>query len=142
MRSMKKIFHLRNRSLQLCTLAFLLLVSFNSAVSQALPDKDYLVYVLSEAADKISLIRFGPAGARVDREFATGDMPTDIDGPHGLAISPDKKSYYVSLAHGRPFGSVWKYSTTGDRVLGRVTLGHFPATMDINADGSLLYVVN
>lgn len=41
MRSMKKIFHLRNRSLKLCTIAFLLLVSFNSAVSQALPDKDY-----------------------------------------------------------------------------------------------------
>ena len=143
MRSMKKTSHLRNRSLLLCALACLLtLVPINSVLSQTLPDKDYLLYVLSEAADKISLIRFGPAGARVDREFATGDMPTDIDGPHGLAISPDKKSYYVSLAHGRPFGSVWKYSTTGDRVLGRVTLGHFPATMDINADGSLLYVVN
>lgn len=143
MRSMKKTSHLRNRSLQLCALACLLtLVPINSVLSQTLPDKDYLLYVLSEAADKISLIRFGPAGARVDREFATGDMPTDIDGPHGLAVSPDKKSYYVSLAHGRPFGSVWKYSTTGDRVLARVTLGHFPATMDINADGSLLYVVN
>jgi DNA-binding beta-propeller fold protein YncE len=69
-------------------------------------------------------------------------MPTDIDGPHGIAIAPDKKTYYVSIAHGRPFGSVWKYSTIGNRVLGRVTLGHFPATMDINADGSLLYVVN
>ncbi len=60
----------------------------------------------------------------------------------GSAISRDKKSYYVSLAHGRPFGSVWKYSTKDDRVLGRVTLGLFPATMDLNADGSLLYVVN
>ena len=140
---MKKIFHLRNRSLQLCALACLLtLFPTNSTLSQALPDKDYLVYVLSEAADKISLIRFGPGGARVDHEFATGDMPTDIDGPHGIAISPDKKAYYVSLAHGRPFGSVWKYSANGDRVLGRVTLGYFPATMDINADGSLLYVVN
>src|SRR5687768_5430111 len=120
MRSMKKIFHLRNRSLRLYALACLLLVSVNSAVPQALPDKDYLVYVLSEAADKISLIRFGPGGTRVEREFATGDMPTDIDGPHGLAVSPDKKLYYVSIAHARPFGSVWKYSTSGDRVLGRV----------------------
>ncbi len=143
MRSMKRIFRLRNRSLLLCALASLLtLVPANTVISQVLPDKDYLVYVLSEAADKIALIRFGPSGARVDREFATGDMPTDIDGPHGLAISPDKKTYYVSIAHGRPFGSVWKYSTNGDRVLGRVTLGHFPATMDINADGSLIYVVN
>lgn len=103
---------------------------------------DYLLYVLSEAADKIALVRFGPGGARVEREIPTGDMPTDIDGPHGISISPDKQFYYVSLAHGRPFGSVWKYSTTDDRVVGRVRLGHFPATMDITADGSLLYVVN
>ena len=105
-------------------------------------DQEYLLYVLSEAADKIALVRFGPGGARVEREIPTGDMPTDIDGPHGISISPDKQFYYVSLAHGRPFGSVWKYSTTDDRVVGRVRLGHFPATMDISADGSLLYVVN
>ena len=104
--------------------------------------QDYLLYVLSEAADKIALVRFGPGGAHVEREIPTGDMPTDIDGPHGISISPDKQFYYVSLAHGRPFGSVWKYSTTDDRVVGRVRLGHFPATMDITADGSLLYVVN
>jgi DNA-binding beta-propeller fold protein YncE len=113
-----------------------------TALAQSKPDKDYLVYVLSEAADKISLIRFGPAGARVDHEVATGDMPIDIDGPHGIAVSRDKQFYYVSLAHGRPFGSVWKYSTKDDRVLGQTTLGLFPATMDLSADGTLLYVVN
>ena len=69
-------------------------------------------------------------------------MPVDIDGPHGIAISPDKQFYYVSLAHGRPFGSVWKYSAKDDRVVGQTTLGLFPATMDISADGSLLFVVN
>jgi len=112
------------------------------ASAQAKPDKDYLVYVLSEAADTISLVRFGPSGARVEREVQTGDMPTDIDGPHGIAVSRDKQFYYVSLGHGRPFGSVWKYSSKDDRVLGKTTLGFFPATMDLSADGSLLYVVN
>jgi DNA-binding beta-propeller fold protein YncE len=112
------------------------------AFAQAKPDKDYLVYVLSEAADTISLIRFGPGGALLDHAIPTGDMPIDIDGPHGIAVSADKKFYYVSLAHGRPFGSVWKYSTKDDRVMGKATLGFFPATMDISADGSLLYVVN
>ena len=111
-------------------------------LAQAKPSQDYLVYVLSEAADKISLVRFGPNGARVDHDLPTGGMPADIDGPHGLAISGDKQFYYVSLAHGRPFGSVWKYSTKDDRVMGQVTLGLFPATMDLSADGSLLYVVN
>jgi hypothetical protein len=88
------------------------------------------------------LVRFGPGGARLEHQVATGDMPIDIDGPHGIAISRDKQFYYVSLAHGRPFGSVWKYSTKDDRVLGQTTLGLFPATMDLSADGSLLWVVN
>jgi DNA-binding beta-propeller fold protein YncE len=115
---------------------------FTPTLAQSKPDKDYLVYVLSEAADEISLIRFGPGGARIEHEVPTGDMPIDIDGPHGIAISRDKQFYYVSLAHGRPFGSVWKYSTKDDRVLGHTTLGLFPATMDLSADGSLLWVVN
>jgi len=128
------------------TIPLILFVAFSGALgpsfAQSKPTQDYLVYVLSEAADKISLIRFGPGGARVDHDLVTGGMPADIDGPHGLAISSDKQSYYVSLAHGRPFGSVWKYSTKDDRVLGQVTLSLFPATMDLSADGSLLYVVN
>lgn len=113
-----------------------------AALAQSKPDKDYLVYVLSEAADRISLLRFGPGGARLEHEVPTGDMPIDIDGPHGIAISRDQQFYYVSLAHGRPFGSVWKYSTKDDRVVGQTTLGLFPATMDLSADGSLLWVVN
>jgi len=121
---------------------FAILGAVSPATAQTRPDKDYLVYVLSEAADTISLIRFGPSGARLEREIPTGEMPTDIDGPHGLAVSRDKQFYYVSLGHGRPFGSVWKYSSKDDRVLGKTTLGFFPATMDLNADGSLLYVVN
>jgi len=108
----------------------------------AKPDKDYLVYVLSEGADRIALVRFGPNGARIDHDLETGDMPVDIDGPHGIVVSPDKQFYYVSLGHGRPYGSVWKYSTSDDRVLGRTTLGSFPATMDLSRDGSLLFVVN
>jgi YVTN family beta-propeller protein len=126
----------------LSSVVILLTQSAPDAFAQTKPDKDYLVYVLSEAADTISLIRFGPSGARVDHEVPTGDMPIDIDGPHGIAISRDKNFYYVSLAHGRPFGSVWKYSTKDDSVLGHTTLGFFPATMDLSPDGSLLYVVN
>jgi DNA-binding beta-propeller fold protein YncE len=106
------------------------------------PDKDYLVYVVCESADKIARIRFGPGGARLEREIATGSHPTDIDGPHGIVFSPDRKFYYVSLGHGRPFGSVWKYSAVNDAVVGRVTLGMFPATMDVTPDGNFLYVVN
>lgn len=106
------------------------------------PNQDYLVYVVSESADEITLVRFGPKGARVERKLGTGVMPSDLDGPHGIAITRDKEFYYVSLAHGAPFGSVWKYSVKNDAVLGKVTLGMFPATMDVSPDGQFLYVVN
>jgi len=46
------------------------------------------------------------------------------------------------MAHGQPFGTVWKYATGTDRLVGRVTLGMFPATMDLSPDGDFLYVVN
>ena len=127
-----------NLKLALFVIAFL----STSVRAQRAPDQDYLVYVVSESSDKVSLVRFGPAGARVDRSFETGLMPTDIDGPHGVAVSPDKKFYYVSLGHGRPYGSAWKYSTKDDSVLGQVMLGLFPATMDVSPDGEFLYVVN
>ena len=111
-------------------------------IPQTKPDKEYLFYVLSESADKISLVRFDGTKATVDHQVDTGDMPIDIDGPHGIVISPDRKFYYVSIAHGRPFGTVWKYSTKDNSVVGKTTLGLFPATMDITPDGQFLYVVN
>ncbi len=123
--------------------ALLLALIFTAVASLAQqPAEDYLVYVVSESADEITLVRFGPKGARVDHKLGTGVMPSDLDGPHGVAISRDKEFYYVSLAHGAPFGSVWKYSAKTDAVLGKVTLGMFPATMDLSPDGQLLYVVN
>ncbi|HYV04758.1 MAG TPA: hypothetical protein VFB82_09240, partial [Blastocatellia bacterium] len=52
------------------------------------PNQDYLVYVVCESADKIALIRFGRQGARVEKLIETGSMPSDIDGPHGIVVSP------------------------------------------------------
>jgi DNA-binding beta-propeller fold protein YncE len=112
------------------------------AKPQQAPAQDYLVYAVCESADRIARLRFGPAGGKLERALRTGNMPADINGPHGLAFSPDKQSYYVSIGHGRPFGSVWKYAAKDDSVLGQVTLGFFPATEDVTPDGNFLYVVN
>ena len=130
------------KSLSLIAFIACALLAATPSAAQKLPDQDYLVYVLSESADKITLVRFGPNGAKIEREITTGLMEPDIDGPHGIAISPDKQHYFVSLGHGRPFGTVWKYSAKDDRVLGKVTLGFFPATMDVSPNGNFLYVVN
>jgi DNA-binding beta-propeller fold protein YncE len=106
------------------------------------PDRDYLVFVGSEATDKIALVRFGPGGARIDRESMTGIMPADVDGPHGVAVSPDGRFYYVTTAHGTPYGFLWKYATANDSLAGKVMLGNFPATLHLTPDGAFAYVVN
>ena len=106
------------------------------------PEMDYYVFAASEGNDQIALIRFGPSGIRVERTTTTGIMPSDIDGPHGVALSPDGRFYYVTTAHGTPFGFLWKYATSNDSLAGRVMLGNFPATAQVTPDGAFIYVVN
>lgn len=106
------------------------------------PDRDYLVFVASEGNDQISLIRFGPRGARVERSRQMGTNPTELVGPHGLSVSPDGLWYYVTTAHGTPNGSIWKFSTADDRQAGRIELGLFPATVQVAPGGHYVWVVN
>src|SRR5439155_24153553 len=74
------------------------------------PTQDYLALVASEAVDQIAVVRYGPSGIRIERRNVTGIMPADVDGPHGVAVSPDGKYSYVSTAHGTPEGFLWKYA--------------------------------
>ena len=113
-----------------------------AASTAAAPAQDYLLWVGSEGDDQLSLVRFGPAGARVERAFRTGLVPSEVAGPHGVAVSPDGRHFYVSTAHGFPFGSLWKYTTVGDTLVGRIELGNFPATLQTTPDGQYVYVVN
>jgi DNA-binding beta-propeller fold protein YncE len=106
------------------------------------PRQDYLALVASEAVDQVAVVRFGPSGIRVERTNTTGVMPADVDGPHGVAVSPDGKFYYVSTAHGTPYGFLFKYALANDSLAGRVMLGNFPATLQVTPDGAFAYVVN
>jgi DNA-binding beta-propeller fold protein YncE len=112
------------------------------AIGSADPERDYLVWVVSESSDRISLVRFGPSGARVEREIETGLMPVDLDGPHGIDIAPDGEFFYVSLGHGRPNGNLLKYRAADGDLVGQVPLGPFPASLDVSPDGSFAYIVN
>lgn len=116
--------------------------AFTAAAFTQTPERDYLVFVASEATDQIALIRFGPSGARVERTRDVGFNPAEPDGPHGLAVAPGGRVYFVSTAHGAPNGYLWKYSTVGDTALGHVELGAFPASMQVSPDGHYAYVVN
>ena len=106
------------------------------------PDRTYTIAVASEATDEISIITFGPGGASIQSKLPIGLNATDPDGPHGLAASPDKQFYYVSTAHGTPNGSFWKVRASDNAILGRVTLGNFPATAQVTPEGHLAFVVN
>ena len=106
------------------------------------PTQDYLVYVVCESADKLVLIRFGPGGARIESQARVGLMPMDINGPHGVAVSPDKQFVYVAQGHGRPEGSLWKFRAGSNTAIKYTSLGMFPATTDISPDGSFVYVAN
>jgi DNA-binding beta-propeller fold protein YncE len=113
-----------------------------SATASA-PSLDYLVYVVCESADKVVLLRFGPKGIAIERQTRIGLLPMgDINGPHGIAVSPDKEYLYVSVGHGQPNGSLWKLKAGTDEVVRYAPLGLFPATADISRDGEFVYVAN
>lgn len=126
---------------RLLTLVWLLAVQCLAQTSA--PDKDYFVYLVCEGADKVAIVKFGPDGAKVDHLVNTGVLPGgDISGPHGIVMSPDRQFFYVTIAHGRPYGRMLKYRVKDDAMVGQVTLGFFPATVDITPDGNFLYTVN
>ena len=114
----------------------------STSIQPQAPTVDYLVFVASEGNDRISLVRFGPGGATVERVSKIGRNPTEPVGPHGIGVSPDGRYYYVSTAHGFPNGDLWKFTTVGDSLKGTVTLGMFPATLQVSPDGLYAYVVN
>ena len=109
--------------------------------AQEAPGGDYYVYVAAESQDEVALVRFGPDGAEVAETIVVGIYPTEIDGPHGLTVDPAGNRWYVSIAHGNPFGQVHVYSTQDNRRIGQVEVGLFPASMSLTPT-DLMFVVN
>jgi len=102
----------------------------------------FTLYVASEAGDMVTRIVVDTSGWRKVKEIPVGQLAIDLDGPHHVAVSPDGQRWYVSLAHGAPFGAVWQYATGSDSLLGRVRVGMFPTTIGISPDGAWAYVPN
>lgn len=109
----------------------------------AAPDADYWIYVGSESADRIHRVRFGPDGMEVERSTVVGRLPTEVEGPHGVVVSPDGRYLYLTTGHGVPDGHFWKFEVGPDTLVAQpILLGRFPATLDLTSDGLYAFVVN
>ncbi len=107
------------------------------------PSHNYWVYVGAESADLIHRIRFGPAGAVVEKTIPVGEQATEMEGPHGLQISPDGRLLHMTTGHGSPDGKYWKFALGPDTLVGApIPLGYFPASIDVSADGQYAFAVN
>jgi DNA-binding beta-propeller fold protein YncE len=106
------------------------------------PRRDYWAYVCAESEDQVALVRFGPQGAEVARTIEVGTFPAEIEGPHGINVAPSGRHWYVSISHGMPYGTIHKFATGSDEWVEDVTVGMFPATLDVAGTTGLLYVVN
>lgn len=122
----------------LCTLLFTLMLAPATLAQQ------YYLYVAAESADEVSLVKFDADihSGEIVSTVEVGVFPAETEGPHGITVSPDDKHWFVSIAHGLPFGQVWKYETGTNQLLGKVEVGMFPASMEISPTTGLLYLVN
>jgi YVTN family beta-propeller protein len=106
------------------------------------PGPNYRLYVASESGDIISQLTWDGTTLRSIKQVPVGVMPVDIDGPHNVVVSPDGKYYYVTIAHGTPYGSLWKMAVDGDTLIAQAPVEMFPTTIGLTPDGDLAFVAN
>jgi len=102
----------------------------------------YRVGVVSESGDVTTWLKPVGNGLAVDRVVPIGIMPTGIDGPHNITVSPDGRNYYITVAHGTPYRSLWKMAVQGDSLVGRAQVELFPTTVSLTPDGQFAFVAN
>jgi len=96
------------KSWALCLFLFLPFIGFSQT---------YFLYVASESEDEVAVIKFDGAQGSVDEIITVGYQATEIEGPHGLTLDPSGDFWYVTMAHGNPFGRVYKYATESNQFI-------------------------
>jgi DNA-binding beta-propeller fold protein YncE len=106
------------------------------------PPPGYRILVASESGDIVTQLTWDGTSLAVAKVVPVGIMPADIDGPHNVTVAPDGSAWYVTIAHGTPYGSLWKMSAGSDTLLGRAQVEMFPTTIGLTPDGALAFVAN
>jgi DNA-binding beta-propeller fold protein YncE len=79
----------------------------------------------------------------VEKTIPVGEIPTEMEGPHGLVISQDGKYLHMTTGHGVPDGKYWRYELGPDTLVGPgAFLGLFPASIDVTPDGLYAFSAN
>ena len=102
----------------------------------------YRIVVASESGDIVTQLAWDGKALTTVKVVSVGIMPADIDGPHNVAVSPDGKYWYVTIAHGTPYGTLWKMAVNGDTVVAKAPVEMFPTTIGLTPEGDLAFVAN
>ncbi|NNE34045.1 MAG: YncE family protein, partial [Rhodothermales bacterium] len=129
------------RNFKATLLLTLLLQSYTYSETSAQVDH-YYAYVACESDDEVHLIHFDSETVTIAQRIPVGEWPSEIEGPHGVTVSPDGNYWFVTMAHGNPYGKIYKYETSTNRIVGQTELGLFPATMELSHSTGLLYAAN
>src|SRR5437879_10711082 len=113
-----------------------------TSLAASSPSPGYRILVASEAGDIVTQLTWDGTALAVAKVVPVGIMPADIDGPHNVTVAPDGSAWYVTIAHGTPYGSLWKMSAGTDTLLGRAQVEMFPTTIALTPDGALAFVAN
>ena len=102
----------------------------------------YRILVSSESGDIVTQLAWDGTALKAVKVVPVGIMPADIDGPHNVTVSPDGKYWYVTIAHGTPYGTLWKMAAGSDTVVAKAPVEMFPTTISLTPDGDLAFVAN
>ena len=112
------------------------------AAFAAAPTPAYRILVASESGDIVTQLTWDGTALKTVKVVPVGIMPADIDGPHNVTASPDGKYWYVTIAHGTPYGTLWKMAAGGDTVVAKAPVEMFPTTISLTPEGDLAFVAN
>lgn len=95
------------------------------------------LYVTSGITDEV--LRLDPADGTILARISTDRRRDEVDEPHAVAVAPDGRHWYVTVAHGEP--TLWKYDLEDDRLVGRLMLPTAGAArIGITPDGQRAFV--